>query len=256
MGKAQFTKTVSAFEHAMPGSAQEKIHQRSDLEAMVEQLEQSSLEEDGQALVQVLQRVRALGTTLSEDPVAEQLGSGLKEVREEIKQGSLQAQAASQAVVNQAVSAMDTAEESNSLRAFVCADNASEVRDAEVRFGVDAGALQGEDGNARSVRNLLQELQERTEGVATGGESPCHFSTLTTAIYHWQDLAAILEKYEVAARQLRGGRKDPMEPSERRFDRHPSQSSAISRSGGLVYSVQDGVVLQICFAVRRWACSF
>ena len=33
MGKAQFTKIVSAFEHSMAGSAQEKLRQRSDLEA-------------------------------------------------------------------------------------------------------------------------------------------------------------------------------------------------------------------------------
>ena len=43
MGKAQFTKIVSAFEHSMAGSAQEKLRQRSDLEAMVEQIEQQSL---------------------------------------------------------------------------------------------------------------------------------------------------------------------------------------------------------------------
>ena len=36
----------------MAGSAQEKIHQRSDLEAMVEQIEQESLEHDAQELLQ------------------------------------------------------------------------------------------------------------------------------------------------------------------------------------------------------------
>ena len=36
MGKASFTKIVSAFEHSMVGSAQEKLRQRSDLEALVE----------------------------------------------------------------------------------------------------------------------------------------------------------------------------------------------------------------------------
>ena len=44
MGKANFTKIVSAFEHSLIGSAQEKMHQRSDLEAMVEQLEHATLE--------------------------------------------------------------------------------------------------------------------------------------------------------------------------------------------------------------------
>ena len=51
MGKAQFTKIVSAFEHSMAGSAQEKLRQRSDLEAMVEQIEQQSLEDQAHALL-------------------------------------------------------------------------------------------------------------------------------------------------------------------------------------------------------------
>ena len=51
MGKAQFTKIVSAFEHSMAGSAQEKLRQRSDLEAMVEQIEQETLEEQAHALL-------------------------------------------------------------------------------------------------------------------------------------------------------------------------------------------------------------
>ena len=45
MGKAQFTKVIAAFEQAMIGSAQEKLQQRSDLEALVEQIEQETLEQ-------------------------------------------------------------------------------------------------------------------------------------------------------------------------------------------------------------------
>ena len=52
MGKANFVRLVSAFEHSLAGSAQEKIHQRSDLEAMVEQIEQMSLEDEAQELLQ------------------------------------------------------------------------------------------------------------------------------------------------------------------------------------------------------------
>ena len=51
MGKASFTKIVSAFEHSMVGSAQEKLRQRSDLEAMVEQIEQETVEEQAKALL-------------------------------------------------------------------------------------------------------------------------------------------------------------------------------------------------------------
>ena len=52
MGKAQFTKIVSAFEHSMAGLAQEKLRERSDLEAMVEQIEQETLQDQAHALLQ------------------------------------------------------------------------------------------------------------------------------------------------------------------------------------------------------------
>ena len=55
------------------------------------------------------------------------------------------------------------------------------------------------------------------ERLRAGGEIPCHFTTLTTAIYHWQDLAKILENYELAVTQRRQGRTDPLEPSERKL---------------------------------------
>ena len=66
------------------------------------------------------------------------------------------------------------------------------------------------------VKGLVQKLQQAVERLQAGGEIPCHFSTLTTAIYHWQDLAKILEKYEVAVTQRRQGRSDPLESAERR----------------------------------------
>ena len=66
MGKAQFTKIVSAFEHSMAGSAQEKLRQRSDLEAMVEQIEQESLEEQAHALLHSWQKGRVVGSMLEE----------------------------------------------------------------------------------------------------------------------------------------------------------------------------------------------
>ena len=64
---------------------------------------------------------------------------------------------------------------------------------------------------------LLEKLQEAVERLRAGGEIPCHFTTLTTAIYQWQDLATILENYELAVTQRRQGRTDPLEPSERKL---------------------------------------
>ena len=67
------------------------------------------------------------------------------------------------------------------------------------------------------VKGLVQKLQQAVERLQAGGEIPRHFTTLTTAIYHWQDLAKILEKYEVAVTQRRQGRSDPLEPAERKL---------------------------------------
>ena len=67
MGKAQFTKIVSAFEHSMVGSAQEKLRQRSDLEAMVDQIEQETVEEQAHALLHAVQKAVAVRDLLMED---------------------------------------------------------------------------------------------------------------------------------------------------------------------------------------------
>ena len=41
--------------------------------------------------------------------------------------------------------------------------------------------------------------------------------TLTTATYQWDDLAKCLEMYENAVKCRRGGRSDPLEPSEKQL---------------------------------------
>ena len=64
MGKAQFTKIIAAFEQAMIGSAQEKLQQRSDLEALVEQIEQETLEQKAEEVLQLWQTTVESGTEL------------------------------------------------------------------------------------------------------------------------------------------------------------------------------------------------
>ena len=56
MGKAQFTKIVTAFEHSLPCSSQEKVNQRSDLEALVEQIEQETHESQMRVLAAAVER--------------------------------------------------------------------------------------------------------------------------------------------------------------------------------------------------------
>lgn len=86
---------------------------------------------------------------------------------------------------------------------------ANEVQTASTDSGMEKAEA--------SVSALLKKLQDAVTRIKSGGEIPCHFTTLTTAIYHWQDLAKILERYEAAVTERRHGRLDPLEPSERKL---------------------------------------
>ena len=58
-----------------------------------------------------------------------------------------------------------------------------------------------------------------------------HFVTLTTAIYHWQDLAAVLRDYDAGTKRHRGGRSDPLEPGE---DKVPEDKRRVVQLSGVV----------------------
>ena len=278
MGKAQFTKIVSAFEHSMAGSAQEKLRQRSDLEAMVEQIEQESLEEQAHALLHSWQKGRILGSMLEEqgflDATAEmhRACTAAKDVIDKVlspetiaaapkptitrvamdhvmePKGQVapvamdraassrvamgRAQASRSAgsrvatdrvpgpMISSSRVAMDRAPESQASSSRVATDRALEPLQQKIdSHVVDAGYVyrsifsQGE----QTMHEVLEEMKERTLCVQGGGEIPCHFTTLTTAIYHWSDLAKCLENYETATVTRRGGRSDPLEPSEKQL---------------------------------------
>jgi hypothetical protein len=66
--------------------------------------------------------------------------------------------------------------------------------------------------SARTHRRLRRCVEQR-------GEVPVHFITLTTAIYHWQDLAQWLREYTEGTTALRDGRQDSAEPGEEKIQR-------------------------------------
>ena len=280
MGKAQFTKIVSAFEHSMAGSAQEKLRQRSDLEAMVEQIEQETLEEQGHALlsawntaVSVADILRdkgcleasrhvksvcdatkpAIDTVLSAETIAVAPKPTIKSVdpppipcvfadreigaspscvfADREMPSSTSGVYADREVASSSSRVFADREASSSSRVFADRANASSASrvfaDREEISPLPSRAFAGHElasasyenqtGEKRSIQDLVTELQQRSLCVQGGGEIPCHFSTLTTAIYHWDDLAKCLEKYEKAVMSRRGGRSDPLEPSERKL---------------------------------------
>ena len=91
--------------------------------------------------------------------------------------------------------------------------------------------LAASGGPAHDVRELAERLQVLLQRCKVGGEIPCHFTTLTTAIYHWQDLRACLRKYDAAVTQRRQGRADPVEPAMARL---PESKRLVLKYPGVV----------------------
>ena len=119
------------------------------------------------------------------------------------------------------------------------------VSEMQTASGGDVGMLSPE----ATLSALVDKLQQAVSRMKAGGEIPCHFTTLTTAIYHWQDLAKILEKYDVAVTQ-------PPAWAVRSFRTFGAQVVGgetscleISRCCSMVHRLQDGTVLQTRFEV-------
>ena len=221
MGKAQFAKVIAAFEQAMIGSAQEKLQQRSDLEALVEQIEQETLEQKAQEVLSLWHATKKAGKEELEEGSAEyanwtdQCAAAQKVLETALEASAFSGDATDQACPD-SLSGMTSAFSGD-------AENEAAVLADDVAFAFSgnaepkASASSGEAG--KNVKFLLKILQKAVDRMKAGGEIPCHFTTLTTAIYHWQDLAQILEKYDRAVTQRRHGRRDPLEPSERKLSR-------------------------------------
>ena len=176
MGKAQFTKVIAAFEQAMIGSAQEKLQQRSDLEALVEQIEQETLEQKAQEVWSLWDATKKAG-------------------KEGLEDGSTaHAKWTEQCMVARNVleTVLDTAAVSTDTTATASASPGG----ARTGTPASSGDVTGDAEN--NVTCLVEKLEKAVARMKAGGEIPCHFTTLTTAIYHWQGLAQVLEKYDKA----------------------------------------------------------
>ena len=106
-------------------------------------------------------------------------------------------------------------------------------RDGEAR-GVPTVATSGSASGAAAgegLRDLARRHFRLRRCVEQRGEVPVHFITLTTAIYHWADLAQWLREYEERTTELRGGRQDPLEPGE---DKVPEDKRRVLHHPGIV----------------------
>ena len=260
MGKAQFTKIVSAFEHSMVGSAQEKLRQRSDLEAMVEQIEQETLQDQAHALLQSWQTADLACKLLEQQ--------GCAAATAELQAACLAAKAAVEKVLSpETIEAQakpsvsrvnvdrgkDEAAQADVARVDV--DRAAEPlqQEFEVSFPEQDSAFVGSrPGSGRkTLESLLSEVQQRSLCVQGGGEIPCHFSTLTTAIYHWDDLAQCLEhQYGTKAAGRQSG---SFGTSRTAVSAGTPASPPLPGRCRLVHGLQNGTVLQTRAEVRGWA---
>ena len=190
-------RVLLAYEHALPGSAAEKLRVRNDLEATLNQLESESLDKATEELPQltahVAQELRAFEEGLAG-----------------VAKTSRQQQAS---------------------------ENAAKVLSAaQTHYGQAVASAEGAD--AHMEETTVRQLEEKTTSLALclrqvqqGGAVPAHFVTLTTAIYHWADLACMLEQYERSTTALRDGRMDPLEPGE---DRVPLAKRRVCQYPGVV----------------------
>ena len=91
--------------------------------------------------------------------------------------------------------------------------------------------LAQQDALLSAMEAATQQHAQHRRDLQQGGCIPAHFVTLTTAIYHWADLAGVLEDYERFTTANRHGRSDPFEPGEEAL---PAHTRRVQRYSGVV----------------------
>ena len=231
---------------------------------MVDQIEQETVEEQAHALLHAVQKAVAVRDLLMEDgfevaaaEVSRVCSEGTKVIEKILSPATVAA--APQPKVSR-VAADREIDVALAGGARVAVDRASAASQPKVsRVAADREIDMASAGAARVavdrawasyehefepdcrrtefIDELMEEVVQRSLCVQAGGEIPCHFSTLTTAIYHWDDLAKCLQKYETAVTARRGNRTDPLEPAEKKLISRTPQRAQISWGGGLVHSI-------------------
>ena len=218
MGKQEFVKIVSAFEHSIAGSVQEKMQQRSDLEAFCEQIEQDThMQHVESAQRAVLQAQELTQRAFCKD------SQRLRTLQEQSRIMSERLQEYQLGITAGSGSASDltapASQEAASTGEFGITAGSGSASALTAPASQEAASTGNTDPDTK-IDELLDMLYALGQRLNVGGEIPCHFTTLTTAIYQWQDLAELLETYERETTARRGGRRDPLEPSELRLTPH------------------------------------
>ena len=192
MGKSQMARVLCAYEGKLPGSAAEKLSQRSDLDAMLTQLE----EESAWKAREILPSARS------------RLGAALSAVRSDQR---LQ----SDDVLR--VAELEQLAEAELSRSASFEQSAVPVEAVEPDDAAGVGfPHSADDDPLKYLRECTSHHWRLRRCVEQRGEVPVHFLTFTTAIFYWADLERLLRDYEERIAMFRGGRRDPLEPGEDR----------------------------------------
>ena len=206
MGKEKMCRMLCAYENKMPGSAAEKLDQRADLEAMLNQLETESFQRATEELPETRRELERMVARARSEP------------------GGLDGQPEGAVICSR----VDLLEAEDELAA---------ARRTEEQLGYTDTSMEHTTGNesglpsAKEMLDATKRLRCVRRCVTQGGEIPVHFITLTTAIYHWDDLGRLLREYEARTTAHRGGRCDPLEPGE---DKVPEDKRRVLQHIGAV----------------------
>ena len=219
MGKQGISRLLCAYETNLPGSAAEKLAQRADLESMLNQLEEESVEqattnmpsahENLAQSLQAMQQWHAQWQSLdssSHDTVTEE---ALQAAEKELSRWQPGISADSTGIDDGGAAPNAPAEPPAPPAAA-----APSQRNRAHELRKERGPLMG------NLRAAVEKHARFRRDVEQGGCIPAHFVTLTTAIYHWADLADVLEEYERRTTANRHGRRDPDEPGEAALPDH------------------------------------
>ena len=191
MSKTKMSRMLQAYTGKKNGSAAERLSQRTEIEAMLNQVE-----------------VETLATALGKLPGA------TAQFRRSVD--ALAAAQTAQPSDTDSPASPDAAPANEAHRTLY--EDATGLLDrgtailTRIDHAEQPAASQNED--PEDVRKAMPHYARLLREVEQGGEVPAHFVTLTTAIYHWDDLAAVLGEYERCTTALRHGRSDHWGPGK------------------------------------------
>ena len=166
MSKTRMSSMLCAYETKMPGSAAEKMTQRSDLETMIYQIETETCT----AAMEIMDNV----TKQFKTDLGKYEKDILKRNRPDLYEYVLQ---------------------------HVDTEEVNEPEDEEPAHR-EMPSQQETERCVCAVEQMVEEHVKMKKCAMAGGDVPVHFVTLTCAIFRWQDLKKVLADYDMQSKAI------------------------------------------------------